>query len=87
MSRASLHLEDDDIARMTPAREPDGRGSVAWVNVGAHAVELTVAPNGNLTVQTYPIGNEDDRRRTGILSVTQEVAVQMGATQTIEDEA
>ena len=87
MNSASLHLEDTDIVRMTPSQSPNNQGSVAWVNVGAHAVELTVQPNGNLTIQTYPIGNESDESRTGILSVTQEVAVQMGAVQTIEDEA
>lgn len=78
VSNASFNIEEDDIVRMTPDLVR-GDESAGWVNVGAHAVRLTVNPSGDLTVETYPIGNEFDASRTGVLQVSHADALRAGA--------
>lgn len=79
-TNTTFSIEEDDIVRMNPDFELLER-SVGWINVGAHAVRLSLTPFGDLTVETYPLGNETEP--TGRITVSRDTALKNGATDSL----
>lgn len=48
--------DQEDIVTLRPER--DGLTASGWVNVGAHAIEITLSPSGDLQIQSYAKGSE-----------------------------
>lgn len=89
---ATFTNDDDDIVRLTldesrhQEAEEEGRdldrSRTGWVNVGAFAVYLETAINGDLKVEVYPCGAENETLAE--LQVTRQQALDAG-TQDIDD--
>lgn len=70
MSAGVFRIEDGDIARLAPSSS-DEIARTGWVNVGAYALRIEVDGAGDLSVQAYPCGEEDDGKILGELKARQ----------------
>lgn len=85
MSAGVFGIEEGDIARLAPgsSESPQRTG---WVNVGAYALRIHVDGAGDLSVQAYPCGEEDESKILGALTATRSDAMRFGG-QDLDQEA
>jgi hypothetical protein len=66
--------EDQDIVKLESTSDDGSR--MGWVNVGTHAVQLTLDANGALTVEVCARTNE--ARPLGACVVTKQASIEAG---------
>jgi hypothetical protein len=70
VSAGVFGIEEGDIARLAPSAA-DEIARTGWVNVGAYALRIEIDGAGDLSVQAYPCGEEDDGKILGELKARQ----------------
>lgn len=70
MSTGVFGIEEGDIARLAPSAAAE-IARTGWVNVGAYALRIEVDGAGDISVEAYPCGEEDDGKILGELKVRQ----------------
>ena len=66
--------EEDDITKLEASNHDGSR--MGWVNVGTHAVQLTLDANGALTVEVCARTNE--AKPLGACVVTKQASIEAG---------
>lgn len=67
-------MEEDDIVKLDSSNPDHGR--FGWVNIGTHAVQLTLDDEGNLQVEVCARTNEG--QPLAVVNVTKEQSIEAG---------